>query len=86
MRARSIRKHAQARIAFFLLLYVVGSETQSAPAEIDEFYFQKSQEEFRQRFQGDAVDVERKCCNFVVEPTVGIDDRQFSWSPRTNPQ
>jgi hypothetical protein len=25
----------------------------------------------------------RMCCNFVVEPKVGVDDRQFSSSPRT---
>jgi len=24
----------------------------------------------------------RKCCNFVVEPKTGVDDRKFSWSPR----
>jgi hypothetical protein len=28
----------------------------------------------------------RKCCNFVVEPKIGVDDRKFSSSPRTNPK
>ena len=27
---------------------------------------------------------ERMCCNFVVEPKVGVDDRQFSSPPRTD--
>jgi hypothetical protein len=26
----------------------------------------------------------RMCCNFVVEPKVGVDNRQFSWSQRTD--
>ena len=26
----------------------------------------------------------RMCCNFVVEPKVGVDDRHFSSSPRTD--
>src|SRR5260370_29010463 len=25
------------------------------------------------------------CCNFAVEPKIGVDDRQFSSSQRTNP-
>ena len=31
-----------------------------------------------------AVLVQGMCCNFVVEPKVGVDDRQFSSPPRTD--
>jgi hypothetical protein len=32
----------------------------------------------------DGTVVERMCSNFVVEPKVGVDDRQFSSPPRTD--
>ena len=35
-------------------------------------------------FSGQWFEVERMCCNFVVEPKVGVDDRHFSSSPRTD--